>query len=109
MGSSRFAALTAAELAAARGVDVRVEYASTGAPRPSAPDMTVVAVSAGGGSAETLAAARRHAGGRLVAVTNRPDGPLAALAGAVVDVRAGPERSGVACRSYTNTLAALHL
>jgi glutamine---fructose-6-phosphate transaminase (isomerizing) len=110
MGSSRFAALTAAELAAARGRDVQVEYASTGAPRPAAPDTTVVAVSAGGGSAETLAAARRHAGtGGLVAVTNRPDGALAALAGAVVDVRAGVERSGVACRSYTNTLAALHV
>ena len=110
MGSSRFAALTAAELAAARGRDVQVEYASTGAPRPPAPGTTVVAVSAGGGSAETLAAARRHAGtGRLVAVTNRSGGALAELADSVVDVRAGVERSGVACRSYTNTLAALHV
>jgi glucosamine--fructose-6-phosphate aminotransferase (isomerizing) len=110
MGSSRYAALSAAAVLGARGVDAHVEYASTGAPRPPSAGMTVVAISAGGGSAETVAAARRHVGtSRVIAVTNAPGSELASLADDVVDVRAGLERSGVACRSFTNTLAALHL
>jgi hypothetical protein len=72
--------------------------------------LLVVAISAGGGSAETIAAARRHRGtSTVVGITNRPDGALAAEVDTCLDLHAGEERSGVACRSYTNTLALLLL
>jgi glucosamine--fructose-6-phosphate aminotransferase (isomerizing) len=110
MGSSRFAALTAVAELRRRGRDAHAEYASTGAPQPPAPDLLAVAVSAGGGSAETLAAIGRHRGtSRTLAITNRPDAALAAEADSVLDLHAGEERSGVASRTYANTLALLLL
>jgi fructoselysine-6-P-deglycase FrlB-like protein len=108
MGSSRFAALAAASLLRSRGVDAAVERASTGVPAPPARDTLVVAISASGETAETVAAARRHRGtGCVVAVTNRPESPLAAEGDAVLPLLAGEERGGVACRTYQCTVAVL--
>ena len=110
MGSSRYAALNAAAYLRSLGRDAHAEHASTGAPQPPEPGLVVVAVSAGGGSAETIAAARRHRGtSTVVGITNRPDEALAREVDTCLELHAGEERSGVACRSYTNTLALLLL
>jgi len=110
MGSSRYAALTAVAELRRRGRDAHAEHASTGAPQPPAPGLLSIAISAGGGSAETLAAIRRHKGtSRTLGITNRPASAPAHEVDSCLDLDADEERSGVACRSYTNTLALLHL
>ena len=110
MGSSRYAALHAVAELRRHGRDAHAEYPSTGAPQPAASDLLAVAISAGGGSAETLAAIRRHRGtSRTVGITNTIDGALAREVDTCLDLHAGRERSGVACRSYTTTLALLLL
>jgi fructoselysine-6-P-deglycase FrlB-like protein len=110
MGSSRFAAITVAAGLRARGIDANAEIASTGAPQPPSPDTTVIAISASGGSAETLAAMRLHAGlSSLVGLTNRPESALGLEADRCLALHAGPEVSGIACRSYQATLALLHM
>ena len=110
MGSSRYAALNAAAYLRSLGRDAHAENASTGSPQPAEPGLLVVAVSAGGGSRETIAAARRHRGtSTVLGVTNRPDAALAAEVDTCLELHAGEERSGVACRSSTNTLALLLL
>jgi len=73
MGSSRYAALDAAALLRAHGVDAAAELASTGRPQPPSADTLVFAISATGGSEETVAAMRRHLGTSMVAgVTSVP-------------------------------------
>lgn len=110
MGSSRFAALPAASLLRAAGVDAVVERASAGEPTPPAADLLAVVVSAAGKTPETVAAAERHGGtSRVVAVTNEPGSPVAAAADHVVELRAGEERGGVACRTYQASVAVLLL
>jgi glutamine---fructose-6-phosphate transaminase (isomerizing) len=110
MGSSRYAALTAVAELRRRGRDAHAEYPSTGAPQPPAPGLLAVAISAGGGSTETLAAIRRHRGtSRTLGITNRRGSALAVEVDSCIDLEAGEERSGVACRSYANTLGLLHL
>jgi len=110
MGSSRYAALNAAAYLRSLGRDAHAEHASTGSPQPAEPGLLVVAVSAGGGSRETIAAARRHRGtSTVLGVTNRPDAALAAEVDTCLELHAGEERSRVACRSSTNTLALLLL
>ena len=106
MGSSMFAAQTAALEARSLGLSVVAELASTTLLPAPAPDLLVIAVSANGTSAEVLAAAERFLGG-LVVVTNREDSPLAALGDRVVPLSAGPEESGVSCRSFRHTLLVL--
>jgi glucosamine--fructose-6-phosphate aminotransferase (isomerizing) len=107
MGSSRYAAEAAALRLRASGLTAVAEPASVAATWPPRPDTAVVAVSASGRSAETLAAAERYAGAGLVALTEDLDSPLAELAGAAVPMLAGRETGGVACRSYRHTLALL--
>ncbi len=110
MGSSRYAALVAAAVLRSRGVDAAVEMASTGLPQPPAPDTLAIAISAGGGSQETLAALRRHRGrSHVVAVTNRPRRPFAREADLTLALAAGEEVSGVASKTYACTLAVLLL
>jgi glucosamine--fructose-6-phosphate aminotransferase (isomerizing) len=110
MGSSKYAADTVAALLRAQGVDAHAELASTDLPQPPGPDTVAFVVSASGGSAETVEAMRRHRGTSLVvAVTNRPDGSLAAGADVVLPVLAGEEAGGIACTSYRCTLAVLLL
>jgi hypothetical protein len=91
-----------------RGRSVVSELASTVALPAPAEDLVVVAVSATGRSAEVLAAVERYRGhGRLVAVTNAADSPLAAVADVVVPLVAGVEVSGVSCRTFRHTFLVL--
>jgi fructoselysine-6-P-deglycase FrlB-like protein len=71
----------------------------------------VVAITASGGSAETLDACRRlrsrDGGARFVALTEVIDSPVVELCDRVVPMWAGPESGGVACRTFQHTLALL--
>lgn len=110
LGSSRFAALAAESAFRARGIGTVVEYASTRAPTPPAADLVLVAISASGGTPETVEAARRHLGvSRVIAVTNVPDSALAGSADVVLPLLAGEERSGIATRTFRATVALLGL
>ncbi|HWH92559.1 MAG TPA: SIS domain-containing protein [Baekduia sp.] len=111
MGSSRFAALTAAARLNARGVPTVVEYASTDLAAAPGRDVLAIGISASGTSAETVAALARHHGtSRTVALTNHPDGgELGAVADLVVGLNAGAEAGGVACKTFQATLATLLL
>jgi fructoselysine-6-P-deglycase FrlB-like protein len=110
MGSSRFAALTAAAQLRGRGVAAVAEYASTAAPTPPGADVLAIGISASGSTPETVEALERHRGtSGTVAITNVPDGPLGAEADVVLPLLAGEEEGGVACRTFQATLAVLHL
>lgn len=108
MGSSHYAASMVAARMRAKGMICVAELASSDLlPAPKPGDL-VVAVSAGGGSVETRAAVDFYAGtSPIVLLTNKPDSELASLADAVVDLRAGVEVGGVACRSFAHTLVLL--
>jgi glutamine---fructose-6-phosphate transaminase (isomerizing) len=107
MGSSRFAALDAAALLRAHGIDAAAEYASTGRPQPPSADTLVLGISATGGSAETVAAMRRHLGtSMVVGVTSVPGSAVGRDADACLEI-AGDGPSGVACASYRSTVAVL--
>ena len=108
MGSSVYAAASVARHARAQGMNVNVELASTADLPGPAPDLVVIAISATGASAEVLAAVVPYArAGRLVALTNREDSALARFADVVVPLHAGPEASGVACRTFRHTAIVL--
>ncbi|MFG1698768.1 SIS domain-containing protein [Nonomuraea sp. NPDC049309] len=109
MGSSRYAAGVAARRLRAAGVAAVAEYASAATAFPPAPGTLVVPISATGGSRETLDAVEAYQGGPsfLAALTNRPDSALAKAADLVVEMRAGEERGGVACRTFQHTLVLL--
>lgn len=105
MGSSHYANTVAAARLRAGGVMAVAELASS-AVLPRLPQgAVVIAVSASASSVETLDAVVRL-GHPYIAVVNQP-GPLADDAEHVVRLGAGPERGGVACRSYQHTLIAL--
>ena len=108
MGSSHYANSVGAARLRARGVDATAVLASTDL-LPAPDEATVVvAVSASGGSAETLDALARYGDGTAtVAVTNVLGSPITAGVRAVVDMAAEPEQSGVSCRSFAHTLALL--
>jgi fructoselysine-6-P-deglycase FrlB-like protein len=78
---------------------------------PATPDLRVVAVSASGGSRETVDAVRRlrksGSAARFVALTNKADTELESLCDIALTMRAGEEDGGVACRSFQHTLALL--
>jgi glutamine---fructose-6-phosphate transaminase (isomerizing) len=105
MGSSRYAALTAARRLRAAGIDATAEYASVERSYPAHPDTLVIAVSANGKSRETLEMAARYPG--YVALTNAPSSPLADSAGIVVPMHAGTEQGGLASRSILHSLVLL--
>lgn len=108
MGSSHYASTVAAARLRSRGVRAIAEIASNDLLPRVHRSTLVVAVSASGGSRETVDAVDRLDGrGRLVALTNSDDSPLASRADLVVPMRAGPEAGGVACRSFQHTLALL--
>jgi glucosamine 6-phosphate synthetase-like amidotransferase/phosphosugar isomerase protein len=109
MGSSRFAAMVAAGRLRAHGLDAVAEYASASVVAPGGPGTVAIGISAGGGTPETVGALRRHAdaGSHVVAVTNDPSSEVVDAARTVVDLRAGVEAGGVACRTYVHTLAHL--
>ncbi|MBN8738543.1 MAG: iron dicitrate transport regulator FecR [Lysobacterales bacterium 69-70] len=68
-----------------------------------------VAISQSGKSPDLVrsAEAARTAGAQVLALVNTEDSPLAAVAHDVIALRAGPERSVAATKSYLCTLAAL--
>jgi len=108
MGSSAYAAGVAAARLRAQGVAAVAELASSALLPPANPEMLVVAVSASGGSAETLAAVHDYLGtSTVVAVTEDLDSALAADADLALPLLAGAEPGGVASRSYRHTLALL--
>jgi fructoselysine-6-P-deglycase FrlB-like protein len=70
----------------------------------------VIGISASGTTPETVEALAAHEGtSRTVAITNAPDGPLAAGSDVVLPLLAGTEEGGVACRTFQATLAVLLL
>ena len=107
MGSSRFAALDVAALLRAHGIDAAAEMASTGSPQPPSAGTLVFAISATGGSEETVTAMRRHLGtSMVVGVTGVPGSAIGSEADACLHI-AGDGPSGVACASYRSTAALL--
>jgi glutamine---fructose-6-phosphate transaminase (isomerizing) len=104
MGSSRYAAQVAARQLRKHGIDAVAEYASAEDRFPPGPETLTIAISATGTSRETLDAAD----GDFVALTNDPESELAKRATAVVEMRAGHEEGGVACRSFQHTQLMLH-
>ena len=104
MGSSTFAANVAAARLRALGVDAVAELASSDLLPPPNPEQLVVAISASGGSQETLDAVAPYVGHSPVTLITNSDGsPLASVADSTVLMHAGRERGGVSCRSYTHT------
>jgi fructoselysine-6-P-deglycase FrlB-like protein len=110
MGSSRFAALTAASHLRARGIDAYAELVSTGMPTPPRAGTLVVGISASGGTEETVGVLARHRGvSRTLAVTNTPGSAIEAVADVTLPLLVEPEEGGVTCVSFQATLAVLLL
>jgi fructoselysine-6-P-deglycase FrlB-like protein len=106
MGSSWFAADTAARRLRRAGVHAVADIASIDATFPPSADLAVVGISASGTSHETLALLEAHHGtSSTIALTNTPG--LSIPADHTVLMHAGAEPGGVACRSYVHTLVAL--
>ncbi|CAN5642206.1 SIS domain-containing protein [soil metagenome] len=106
MGSSLFAAETIARRLRRTGIQATAELASVEASFPADPSLTVIAVTASGSSKETLEfVAAHHGTSRTIALTNMPDVVLPA--DHTMQMRAGEELGGIACRSYSHTLAML--
>ncbi len=107
MGSSAYAGGVAAARLRARGVRAVCELASSDLQPQWGPGTAVVAISATGGSRETLAALDAHLESTVVALTNTAASPLVERAAHVVDMAAGVEEGGVACRTFQHTLVLL--
>lgn len=111
MGSSAYAAGVAAARMRSRGLPAVSELASSTLLPHWGPGTLVVAISATGGSVETLDALDRmtasQPGLKFVALTNTADSPITERCHGVVDLAAGTEAGGVACRSYQHTVALL--
>jgi fructoselysine-6-P-deglycase FrlB-like protein len=106
MGSSWFAADTMARRLRRAGVAAAADLASVEASWPPAPDLAVVGITASGGSSETVDLLRAHHGASTtIALTNTANLDLPAHH--TLLMHAGPEASGVACRSYLHTLVML--
>jgi fructoselysine-6-P-deglycase FrlB-like protein len=107
LGSSSYAAAIVASAVRARGGSAWVDVAAAGGTAP-ADDLVLFAISASGRTPEIIDAAARHRGRSLVvAVTNAPGSPLAAVADIVMSLHAGEETAGIAGRSFRATTAAL--
>lgn len=109
MGSSRYAAGVAATRLRAAGLDAVAEYASLETGSPGGTGTLAVGISASGETVETFEALARHrgTGGTVAALTNVPSSTIGRDADLVVDLAAGAEAGGVACRSFQHTLAML--
>lgn len=108
MGSSAYAGGVAAARLQARGVEAVCQLASSDLPVQVRDGDVVIAVSAGGGSRETVAAVEHYRDlVPLVLLTNKPESPLAESVPHVVDMLAGVEQGGVASRSFQHTLIQL--
>lgn len=80
-------------------------HSSYGTP-PDLGGAAVVGISQSGQSPDLLAVVEegRRQGRPTIGITNDPESPLAELADVVVPLRAGPERSIAATKTYTTTL-----
>lgn len=107
MGSSTYAGGVAAARLRARGVRAVSELASSDLQPRWGSDTVVLAISASGGSRETLAALDEFGDSTVVALTNTHASELAERAAHVVHMTAGAEEGGVACRSFQHTLVLL--
>ncbi len=106
MGSSHYANGVAAARLRASGVNAVAELASSDLMPQVQSNTVVVAVSASGGSVETLDAVSRYQGRcPVVAMTNVSESFVTREASAVLMMEAGKEESGVSCRSFQHTLA----
>jgi glucosamine 6-phosphate synthetase-like amidotransferase/phosphosugar isomerase protein len=106
MGSSWFAADVAARRLRRRGIVAVADLASVEATFPPGPDVSLIAITASGRSAETIALLRAHTGkSRTTVVTN--DDSASLHADHTVLMHAGVETGGVACRTYLHTVVAL--
>ena len=106
MGSSWFAAETAARRLRRAGVHAVAELASVEATYPRDPNLTVVGITAGGNSKETVGLLSHHRRySRTVALTNNGKADLPA--DRTLLMHAGEESGGVACRSFLHTLVLL--
>ena len=104
MGSSRYAASVAAHDLRVAGIAAAAEIASADASWPPDARTLVVAISATGESAETLDAVQRYHGrSPILAIVNAPTSSLAGVADVVVEMGAGDEDGGVACRTFQHT------
>ena len=104
MGSSRFAASVAARDLRVAAIAAAAEPASVDASWPPDARTLVVAISATGESAETVDAAERYRGrSPIVALVNEPASTLAERADVVVEIGAGDEVGGIACRTFQHT------
>lgn len=76
--------------------------------RMHCPGFLAVAVSQSGRTPEIVTVLQRHieAGAVGIAITNDPSGPLAEVAAATIDLRAGEERAVPATKTFTSELAA---
>jgi fructoselysine-6-P-deglycase FrlB-like protein len=107
MGSSLYAAQVAALRLRAAGVMAVAESGSATRTLPVTGADLVVGISAGGSSLETHTLLATCSAAQTVALTNTTGSAITADADSSVDLLAGPELGGVACRSYTHTLIAL--
>lgn len=108
MGSSHYANSIGAARLSTHGIDATAVLASSDLLPAVDERSIVIAVSASGGSAETLDALARYEGrATTVAVTNVPGSTVTTVADAVVEMHAERESGGVACRSFLHTLALL--
>ena len=109
MGSSHYASSIIAMRLRALGMNAVAELASN-KQLPKITNLSViVAVSASGGSIETLSAVKSLAGkAPIIALTNYPDSEIAKASDRIVLLQSEPEIGGVACRSFTHTIT-LHL
>lgn len=106
MGSSHYANGVAAARLRAAGVNAVAELASSDLLPDVRPDSVVVAVSASGGSVETLDAVHHYAGRcPIIAMTNVEGSKVTTQASIVLPMQAEAEQSGVSCRSFQHTLA----
>jgi glucosamine--fructose-6-phosphate aminotransferase (isomerizing) len=112
-GSSDHAATFARYLIETRaGVLTSSASPSVGSIYDATPDLTgtmVLAISQSGRSPDLVDSAKRakERGGLLVAMVNAEDSPLSATADVVIPLRAGPELSVAATKSFIATLAAI--
>ena len=106
MGSSWFAADVAARRLRRAGVWAVADLASVEGSLPPVADLTVVGITASGGSGETLAQLEAHHGVSNTVVLTNTDG-VSLPARHTMLMHAGPEAGGVACRSYLHTLVLL--
>lgn len=108
MGSSMYAASVAAARLRARGLVAVAELASSELLPAWGEGTLVVVISASGESAETVDALDRlPATVTTVALTNAAGSTVASRCAHTLDLAAGPEKGGVACRTYQHTLVLL--